>query len=657
MRVGYSSKPFEKKMEVFQNFTGGLNTVSPPDGMTDTELTDMLNQDISERGSLKRRHGMEKLKNLPAGKTQGYFRYYKTDGTYDELFAISGQMYRNDEEVALTITGLSSFQDTKPVEAVQFGGTMYIATGTKLLQYDGTTLAIVDPYLPTTQEMTYLGPNILAENPESHLQDTVGLVASIDQVLPHLEVAGSRRWLSAQVFCTKIDGEDYLYALQVRSAAKASEDWPAISDSQWIHLNDVGNWLGADMLERWNGVYMYGKVASDGDYEIRVVMKKVAVAEILSECVLPFTVSLKKTATKPATYTVHQCNRILLHWDRIFLYGDPDNPATVYMSHTSTPNYVPALSNLEFDSPKREPLTTIVHYRNSLVLFTKSSTQALYGSSPDDFRRVMLHTDLGCVSPYGAAVMKNHIGFVSLQGIYVIKTMGLTDDKASVEKIDIKIANIIPKDQDAIVVYNDGQLQVTFPTQKQRFRFYEELGAWTKDYSDKFGFTGMWNIDGEIYGQSENTLYRFSSNVYKDDDYVYENYWESKYLNFGQPYHKKKLKELQILSAPNDDSMTCTIYVYADEEAVINPDESYASVVDGAVVWVVSEDPNFNVAGGTTFDDKWVLGESVLGHSKFAVNKLSLTGKCLRTRIRVVNNEPKENHFMGFAYVFKIKKP
>jgi hypothetical protein len=64
MRAGYSTKPYEKKMEVYQNFAGGLNTTSVPDNMNDSELSDMMNQDIGERGSLKRRHGFKKLTTM-----------------------------------------------------------------------------------------------------------------------------------------------------------------------------------------------------------------------------------------------------------------------------------------------------------------------------------------------------------------------------------------------------------------------------------------------------------------------------------------------------------------------------------------------------------------------------------------------------------------
>lgn len=64
MRIGYNTKPYEKLMETFQRFDGGLNTMTAPDNMADSELTDMLNEDLGERGSLKRRHGMKKVSTM-----------------------------------------------------------------------------------------------------------------------------------------------------------------------------------------------------------------------------------------------------------------------------------------------------------------------------------------------------------------------------------------------------------------------------------------------------------------------------------------------------------------------------------------------------------------------------------------------------------------
>lgn len=655
-RQQYQTKPYEKLMEAYQRFDGGLNTISAPDAMLDTELTDLLNTDIGERGSLKRRHGLRRVKPLPAGKKQGYFRFYKTDGSFDEIFAIAGKFYMNDNSTDTPIWGMDKdqYQKEKLIDAVQFNNALYIATGTKLVRYTteqgfwAMDHEDAGAYQPTTMEMTYIGSNILVPDPESHLKDTVGLVASIDYVLPSYTKEGSRYRLEAKVFSTNVTGEEYEFALHYRNINKRGEAWPDTHPWAWAKLIYPRNVFG-------------GNPSSPGEYELKAVMRKKGTTAILSEWEGSIIIPETEEAPTKSTYTIHKCTRVTLHWNRLMLYGDPDNPTRLYMSHLNTPNYFPALLNLEFDNPRREPLTTILHYRNSLVAFTKTSTQALYGTGPSDYRRVMLHTDLGCISPNGAAVMKNHIGFLSMQGIYALKTMGLTDDKATVEKLDIKIANIVPLDTDAIAIFNDSQLQFTFPSRKTRLRFYHDLGAWTKDESELFSFAGISNIDGELFCLVDSTtysgLYVFDKLVYNDHTYNYTDLWESKYLSFGQPYHKKKLKEIHILTAPKDVEMNCKVYIYADEEAVITPDSGYADIVDGAVVWVVTSSPNFHVSAGTTFGDAWELGDNVLGKNMFALNKLKLSGNCKRTRVRVVNTEPNENQFIGFAYIFKARRP
>ena len=47
-----------KHMEAFKNFIGGMNTMSPESAMQDSEVAELVNMDISERGTLTRRTGM-----------------------------------------------------------------------------------------------------------------------------------------------------------------------------------------------------------------------------------------------------------------------------------------------------------------------------------------------------------------------------------------------------------------------------------------------------------------------------------------------------------------------------------------------------------------------------------------------------------------------
>lgn len=50
-------EPYLKQMEAYQQFLG-LNTVDAETYMEDSELTDLLNIDLIERGALRRRSGI-----------------------------------------------------------------------------------------------------------------------------------------------------------------------------------------------------------------------------------------------------------------------------------------------------------------------------------------------------------------------------------------------------------------------------------------------------------------------------------------------------------------------------------------------------------------------------------------------------------------------
>src|SRR6185312_5345337 len=164
-RRSYYTEPWEKKIEEYQNFSGGINTTAAQDMMGDHELTDAVNVSLDERGSVTRRSGM--IPHLSPqtldGEAQGYFRYYKTATSFEEIIAIGGKIEIDGR--VMEIDGLAGgFQTTRPIDAVQFYDKMYFATGTKLLQYDGTNLAVIKPYSPEPLEALYVGTNGLADN-------------------------------------------------------------------------------------------------------------------------------------------------------------------------------------------------------------------------------------------------------------------------------------------------------------------------------------------------------------------------------------------------------------------------------------------------------------------------------------------------------------
>src|SRR5690606_31283048 len=77
------------------------------------------------------------------------------------------------------------FQTTRTVEAIQYRKTMFIATGTKLveLEYDnGWKAKVVEPYTPTVMEAIYIGTNGLADDPDSYIQDGVSATNNVEAI-------------------------------------------------------------------------------------------------------------------------------------------------------------------------------------------------------------------------------------------------------------------------------------------------------------------------------------------------------------------------------------------------------------------------------------------------------------------------------------------
>lgn len=637
-RSQYYTDPSRKHIEVYQDFSGGLNTVTSNDNLLNKELVELTNIDLGERGSLKRRNGMmSHLVSPVLGKGQGYFKYFKNDGTYDEIMAVDGKLYKDGAE--LPITGLASFQNTRNVEAVQFREKLYIATGTKLVEYDGTSASVVTPYTPDPLEALYIGTNGLADDPDSYISDGVGATLQVNGVHIDKRYGAVNKKSNFSIFITKPDTMTVEYMLEY--IGKDGETW----------LNRWG-WVSDSVIEF--------KPSSVRDYEMRVKVRDANdVANEVEYYIPKYTVKSTDENVSVDTSTIHNCNRVTLHWNRLVMYGDSSNKDMIYVSHLSNPTYFPTLNTIRFENEWKEELTSLVHYRDMLVAFTPSGIQALYGKSPLDFRRVVLHSGIGCIAPETAKITNNSITFLSRDGVYILKSVGYTEERANVEKIDKDIESLVTPSYNACAITFEGQYHLVLPDEKKRFRFYfDDLKVWTKDESDKLDFIKMHEWDGELYGQSglNGSVLKFDKNTWSDDGQIYSAVIETKDFDFGQPYNPKKLKEIQLLLATNAEDVNMSAYVYADDSAVLNPDSSYATVEDGAVVWKTVNTANLSLEAGSVFG-AWELGEDSFGSVSSKVSKLRLSGKCRRTKLKLVHKEESPAQLLGLAYIFKVKKP
>lgn len=641
-RQTYNTRPWEKNLEVYWDFSGGLNTISSLDTMNNNELRVMVNQDLTERGSTRRRYGMILHKETSQqGFAQGSFRYYHSANHFTEIEAVNGH-FEIDGEVKVIENLEDGFQSERQIEGVQFGDKMYFATGTKLVEFDGEKFKVVEPYKPQPLEALYIGTNGLAPNPNDFMQDGVYEFLRIDGVTFSKRYGVVNEPVTLTAYVSKPHDVEVEFQFEWRYAFMEEGKW--VEGQAW------------SSKKTWD----FTPDAS-GDFQFRINMREKGLTVAEHQYLVPKYVvkaSSDSADVEIDTHHITTCNRILLHWNRLILYGDTHNPDMIYISHLNNPAYFPVPNTLRFENGKKEGLTVLVQYRDMLIAFTDTSIQALFGQSPQDYRRAVLNTSIGCIAPYSAVVVKNYIYFLSSNGVHFLKSVGYVDDKANVEKLDSKIDNIVPRDRDACGFFHNNQYHLVFPTRRERLRYYIELGAWVKDESERLDFIRMFDRDGFLSGQSHlGPIRKFNPTVYDDDGYIYEDIWETKSFDFGQPYHRKKLKELQLTMEPQGQTIRANIYVFADAASVLNAEKGEAYVDEnGEVGWRLTVEPNLVVDAGTTFGG-WEMGQSPFGDVETAISKFSISGRCIRVRVRFAHKEAKPVKAIGLAFIFKLKKP
>lgn len=611
-RGNYYTDPASKHLEVFLSFPGGLNTMTAEDNLDDRELPGLVNRVLLPRGSSKRRGGMVKTMNgTAAGAGQGYFRFYKADGTYDQIQAIGGKLYLNGVE---KVTGLQTGRD---MEAVQFGDKLYIATGSGLYQYDGTTIAKVTAYKPQPLEALYVGTNGLADNPNDYLQD--GTSSSVVSILgtttdKRYGVVGQPTRIT--VYVNKPTGSTVEYKFERKKVVDPYDKWETIRD--WSTTK-----------------YMDMTVTAAGEYEIRISARRQGQTVVDSFWSIPKYVvkatSDPKNEEIPAT-TIGTCNRIVLHWNRLILYGDTTQPDVIYISHLNNPAYFPMPNSLRFTNPKREGLKALVRFRDIVVAFTKSSIQALYGKGPNDFRRVTLNTSVGCIAPKTAKAFGNYIGFLSYEGVTVLKSLGYSEELANVTVISESVDDEIDRIVDANAAVFEGQYWINFPAKNRTMRYYYEREVWAKDESTKFNFRNIYEFDTELIAVSrtDGTIYRFDDTVFTDDGYVFQDYLETKFLTFNQPFNRKKIREMHLLTGVVETATTVSLDFYTDNTLVLTKD-----IILQPTTGIQSQ------INGTVSDK----------------HEIKVAGKGRAVKVVIRHSEANEFHLLGLAFVFKLKKP
>lgn len=559
-RQPYQVNASQKKVEVFSTFGGGMVTQPHPERLLDSQSVLLENVEVLAGGVVQNR-GAYKKTNDPSpavtGTVQGRFKYENLAGGQD-IIAINGKLYlvTGNTYTNIAITGLTSFQTTRTIEAVQHRDKMYFATGSGIVEYNGTTAALLSAYKPTGLEALYVGTNGYSTNPSYDLADVVGAGNAILAVVPFARYGEVNKPVTIKSYIQYITGQDtkmeYLWEYKLAASTKYTvfKDW---STAGSISI----------------------KFAAKGDYMIRCTMRHMDDPDVnLSQYILPkFKVnSTPEEKPEPAiTFDdMKLCNRIFIHYDRLFLYGDTGNPDFLYISHLNRFDYFPRTNIIKVVDPLRGALNNVTRYKEFLVCFTNGSIQMITGRNPNEFDLQPVHTTLGTKWGDSVQVMKNYLVFTGNDNaIYILKSFQFAStNKMNVERIDEDIQDdIISKIAAATnvlsCIYNDQYyLYIKSATTRYIYRYYYELGIWVRD-TLPFDIQAMNNVNNVIFMTSTTggKIYKLTKDSYYDDvSTPFTINIKSKDFDFGMPHHRKKMKEYQILAKINTSTIVTKVY-------------------------------------------------------------------------------------------------
>lgn len=657
----YYTDPSRKLMEAYANFSGGMNSVLADDQLSDAELRLVKNGDVSERGTLQKRQGHKRIHQYGwSGEFRGSRHYTPEGGTQHFLAVVDDKVYKDNDVVYTFPKPL-----TRTVDVVEFQRRIYVATEHGLHQWDGTEFKKVEAKRPSALEYLYVGANALAAEPEYYIKPENESVATmLDGAVVQPRYGTVKEPVHFMpIFRVPNAADDVRFRLEyLLPTDSSSQEWrlykeftkseAVVGKGMAYTPETLGSWKFRVLMRNLSAPPIVGDTRTEEEkwqqdsFQFQVPQYDVRTY-----------VDPKDNATD-STAGIYTCNRARVYKNRLYLWGSTVTPDAVYISHTNEADYFPQTQMLKFANSRSEPLRNLIEFRDSLIAFTDTTIQTLYGNDADTWRRVVLNTDVGCPFPFGATIINNYVAFVSSTNVYILKSLYSAPEQMNVQKVDAPIRNMLEErlNQKVRMMDLQGQLVVAFPDTKDALRWDYDLNCWVYDTSELVP-ARLFRFENMTYMlTNEGGLYHMYGGANRDGDHLIEFEFQTRQFTFGEPFIIKKLRQLHVQMLQGSKRNEVYLTVYADEQPVVSPFGGFHSIVNDTIEWVQTYDPNLIGYGGTVFGE-WTLGKSPFGDVNIVSHKLPANGKCRRVSVhmRTVSEEPFKLYRLGFVY--KAKKP
>lgn len=275
-------------------------------------------------------------------------------------------------------------------------------------------------------------------------------------------------------------------------------------------------------------------------------------------------------------------SNVELHANHLFYL----QPNTNFIVFTDAGSYetIQVTSFIYVPSPKTaDPVTKIVSLQGVMFCFTRNTKYLLYGTDITNFVLKEAPASKGAVSPSAITKDEEAVYFMS-DDFHIYASNGGTDQKLSSERVAAILRNVA-NTSDIKLYTNDKKLYVSYTPSGQianRHRLIWDLtfSEWVADEETYTGYGINWNSQSDtgqfVLSSSVVGALYFGDSGNSDLGKPIKFDWWSKYMSFGSPAAKHRVKRYYVFLEGQDGnySVDCQI----DQDGLNSPTSNMVSV-------------------------------------------------------------------------------
>lgn len=524
----------------------GLNTSTTASQIAFNESPDLLNIVLDAEGRPDKRFGYQRIydTSLGPGKVNGLFYFVKKDGTTRRLIHHGTNLYTQAGN-AQPVSIYGAMANNRSI-FFAFNDFCWIMDGTNYLRYDGAAVV-------TVQSIAY-APTVLVSSPPAGggtaLEDFNLLGSAFKQ-----SFSGNASATVYQLALTNLDASPPLVTAVVNGTT--------ITEGAGLSVN------------RATGAVTFTSAPATGTNNV--------------------VITAYKTASGNANKILNCTGHVIFGGTqdtRVFWYGNPNFPATVYRSGLYDPSYAPENGFIRVGSDASKVVNMVTQYDSCIIVKgnlqnAQTDEQNVYDTriwqmrfnlsttGTVSFPILPLNNQIGSIAKDSMQLINNAPTWLSSKGVYQLIGTNVKDERNTQhisDKIDrsadfnlvglMESMNLI----NAVSVDFDKKYILAIQdTDNTAFVFDYSLGVWLK--WDNIKASCFVVIDDFLYFGDNSTglVHRFLQlgevENLQDDGIAINAYWKSKLLNFDTNAYLKTAPRLWYHLKPSDSASVDLSYI------------------------------------------------------------------------------------------------